>query len=137
MGEAADVVRSAFGRFNAGDLDGMTELLDRDVEFHELPTIPGSGTYRGPDGVRRWAETVVEPFEELRFGFEDAEERGEWIAVETFIDGRGRGSGAAVQMRMTTVWRVRDGAIVYHHGYRDRAEALRAIEAGAASREGA
>jgi ketosteroid isomerase-like protein len=135
MGEAADVVRSAFERFNAGDLDGMAELLDPDVEFHELPMIPGSGTYRGPDGVRRWAETVVEPIEELRFEFEDADERGEWIAVRTFIDGRGRGSGAEVQMRMSTLWRVRDGVILYHRGYQEHTEALAAIEASAGSRE--
>jgi uncharacterized protein len=129
MGEAADVVRSVFERFNEGDLDGMVELLDPEIEFHELPMIPGSGVYRGRDDVRRWAETVVEPFETLRFVFEGGDERGEWIAVRTFIDGRGRGSGAEVQMRMSTLWRVRDGAIVYHRGYQDHAEALRAIEA--------
>jgi ketosteroid isomerase-like protein len=128
VSEAADVVRSAFERFNAGDIDGLMELLDPDVEFHELPMIPGSGTYVGRDGVRRWAETVVEPFEELRFEFEDADERGEWIAARTFIEGRGRGSGADVRMRMSTVWRVRGGAIRYHHGYREHAEALRAID---------
>jgi ketosteroid isomerase-like protein len=127
VGEAADVVRSVFERFNAGDLDGVMELLDPEVEFNELPMIPGSGTYRGREGVRRWAETVVEPFETLQFVFEDADERGEWIAVRTFIDGRGRGSGAEVQMRMTTVWRVRDGAIVYHRGYQDHTEALEAL----------
>jgi ketosteroid isomerase-like protein len=130
MGEAADVVRSVFERFNAGDLDGMTELLAADVEFYELPMVPGSGTYRGRDDVRRWAETVVDPFETLRFEFEDAEERGEWIAVRTFIDGRGRGSGAEVQMRMSTVWRVRGGEILYHRGYQEHADALRAIEEG-------
>jgi ketosteroid isomerase-like protein len=128
VGEAADVVRGVFERFNAGDIEGLAGLLAADVEFHELPMVPGSGTYRGRDGVRRWAETVVDPFETLRFGFEEADERGEWIAVRTFIDGRGRGSGAEVQMRMWTVWRVRDGEILYHRGYQERADAQRAIE---------
>jgi hypothetical protein len=82
--------------------------------------------------VRRWAETVVEPFEELRFEFGDADERGEWIVVRTFVDGRGRGSGAELQMRMSGVWRVRDRLIVYHRGYQEHADALRAVEEGAA-----
>jgi len=129
MSEAADIVRRSFERFSANDVDGVLELMDPEVQFHDVPEIPGSTTYRGHEGIRRWWATVKEPMEELRFEFVDVTEGEEKLAVVTRAVGRGRGSGAEVDWTFTTVWGVRDGLIYYHQGYADHAEALRAIGA--------
>jgi ketosteroid isomerase-like protein len=129
MSQGADIVRRSFERFSANDVDGVLELMDPDVQFHDVPEIPGSTTYRGHEGIRRWWATVKEPMEELRFEFVDVTEGEEKLAVVTRAVGRGRGSGAEVDWTFTTVWGVRDGLIYYHQGYADHAEALRAIGA--------
>jgi ketosteroid isomerase-like protein len=129
MSEGADIVRRSFERFSADDVDGVLELMDPEVQFHDVPEIPGSTTYRGHEGIRRWWATVKEPMEELRFEFVDVTEGEEKLAVVTRAVGRGRGSGAEVDWTFTTVWGVRDGLIYYHQGYADHAEALRAIGA--------
>ncbi len=129
MSEGADIVRRSFERFSANDVDGVLELMDPEVQFHDVPEIPGSTTYRGHEGIRRWWATVKEPMEELRFEFVDVTEGEEKLAVVTRAVGRGRGSGAEVDWTFTTVWGVRDGLIYYHQGYADHAEALRAIGA--------
>jgi ketosteroid isomerase-like protein len=41
LGEAADVIRAAFQRANAGDPNGLAALCDETVEFHDVPEIPG------------------------------------------------------------------------------------------------
>jgi ketosteroid isomerase-like protein len=129
VSEGADVVRRSFERFSANDVDGALELMDPEVQFHDVPEIPGSTTYRGHEGIRRWWATVKEPMEELRFEFVDVTEGEEKLAVVTRAVGRGRGSGAEVDWTFTTVWGVRDGLSYYHQGYADHAEALRAIGA--------
>jgi uncharacterized protein len=129
MSQGADIVRRSFERFSANDVDGVLELMDPEVQFHDVPEIPGSTTYRGHEGIRRWWATVKEPMEELRFEFVDVTEGEEKLAVVTRAVGRGRGSGAEVDWTFTTVWGVRDGLIYYHQGYADHAEALRAIGA--------
>jgi len=129
MSEGADIVRRSFERFSANDVDGVLELMDPEVQFHDVPEIPGSTTYRGHEGIRRWWATVKEPMEELRFEFVDVTEGEEKLAVVTRAVGRGRGAGAEVDWTFTTVWGVRDGLIYYHQGYADHAEALRAIGA--------
>ncbi|MEK6271908.1 MAG: nuclear transport factor 2 family protein [Actinomycetota bacterium] len=68
--------------------------------------------------------------DELRFEFGEVTEGGEEFAVVTRAIGRGRGSGVEVEWTFTTVWRVREGLIGYHHGYSDHDDALRAIGAG-------
>jgi ketosteroid isomerase-like protein len=129
VGEVSEIVRLGFERFNDDDLDGFLELLAPEIEFHDVPEIPGSTVYRGPDGIRRWWRTVKEPLEELRFEFGHATEAGSRLAVVTRAVGRGRGSGAAVDWTFSTVWGVHDGLIDYHHGYGEHSEALRAIGA--------
>jgi len=67
VGEAAEIVRQSIECFNADDIEGFLELFDAEMEFHDVPEIPGSTVYRGHEGMRRWWTTVKEPLEELRF----------------------------------------------------------------------
>ncbi len=128
MGEAADVVRAAYARANDNDPDGLVALCDTSIEFHDVPEIPGSTTYRGPDGVRDWLHTVHEISDDLRLQPWEIEERGNAVLVETSAEMHGRASGAEVGWRFWTVWRVHDGLITYHHGYSRREDAVEDFE---------
>lgn len=126
MGEAADVVRAAFHRANAGDPDGLAALCHEAVEFHDVPEIPGSGIYSGRDGIRDWLQTVRADDQQLQIW--GLAERQDAVLVETSAEMSGRASGAEVDWRFWTVWRVRDGLITYHHGYSRREDAVADLE---------
>lgn len=81
MSQAADIVRRSFERFNANDIDGLLELMDPEVQFHDVPEIPRSTTYRGHEGIRRWWTTIKEPLEELRFEVVELKEGEDKLAV--------------------------------------------------------
>jgi ketosteroid isomerase-like protein len=124
MGEAADLVGAAFERANANDPDGLAALCDPGIEFHDVPEIPGATTYRGHDGVRDWLRTVHEISDDLHLQVGELEELDDAVLVKTSAEMHGRASGAGVDWRFWTVWRVRDGLITYHHGYSRREGAL-------------
>jgi ketosteroid isomerase-like protein len=124
LGEALDLVRAAFERANANDPDGLAALCDESVEFHDVPEIPGSTTYRGHAGIRDWLGSVHDVSDDIEFQIWELEEHGDAVLVETSAEMRGRASGADVGWRFWTVWRVRDGLITYHHGYSQREDAL-------------
>ena len=128
MGEAADVVRRAFELANANDPDGLAAISHPEIEFHDVPEIPGSTTYRGQDGVRQWLRSVHEVSEDLQLQMWELEESGDAVLVETSAELSGRASGAEVGWRFWTVWRVRDGLITYHHGYSSREAAVADFE---------
>jgi len=130
LGEAAAVVRAAFDRANAGDPDGLAALCHEAVEFHDVPEITGSRIYRGRDGIREWLRTVREVSDDLQLQIWDLAERQEAVLVETSAEMSGRASGAEVDWRFWTVWRVRDGLITYHHGYSRREDAVADLEGG-------
>lgn len=124
MGKTLDVVRAAFERANANDPDGLASLCDESVEFSDVPEIPGSTTYRGRDGIRGWLRSVHDISDDLELQVLDTEEHGDAVLVETGASMQGRASGAEVDWRFWTVWRVKDGLITYHHGYSRREDAI-------------
>jgi ketosteroid isomerase-like protein len=130
VGDAADLVRAAFERANANDPDGLAALCDESVEFHDVPEIPGSKVFRGHDGIREWLANAHEISDDVQFQLGEVEERDDAVMVETTVDMRGRASGAEVDWRFWTVWRVRDGLITYHHGYSRREDAVADLDAG-------
>ena len=130
MGEAADVTRRAFALTNAYDTEGMAAIADPEIEFHDVPEIPGSKTYHGREGLLDWMRTVREASDDLRFEIWELEENGEAVMVETSAEMHGKASGAEVGWRFWTVWRVRDGLITYHHGYSSREDARKDFEKG-------
>lgn len=128
MGEAADVVRLATERLNEGDVEGFVELCSKRIRWHDVPEIPGSRVYEGPEEVREWAEGVREVSVDLRFSYDELTERGDSVMAETSADMTGSRSGAEVGWRFWTVWRVSDGHVTYHHGYSEREAALADLE---------
>jgi ketosteroid isomerase-like protein len=130
VGETADVVRLATERLNDGDVDGFIDLCSKRITFQDVPEVPGSRFYQGPDEVRQWAEGLRDVSEDLKFTYWDIEENGDAMMAETEADMTGASSGAEVGWRFWTVWRVKNGKITYHHGYSVREDALADLEKG-------
>ena len=128
MGEALDLVRLAVRQVNEGDIDGFVELCSPKIRLQDVPEIPGSRLYEGPDEARQWAEGVREVGADLRLTLWEVRERENAVLAETSADMTGSRSGAEVGWRFWTVWRIREGLIAYHHGYSRREEALADFE---------
>jgi ketosteroid isomerase-like protein len=123
VGEAADVVRLSYRRFNEGDIDGWLETISPRVEWHDVPEIPGSRTYRGRDEVRQFADDLLDLAERIDFSINELTESGDSVMADLYVDIVSR-SGADLGWRAYTVFRISDGLILYYHGYSDRDEAL-------------
>ena len=130
MGEPLDVVRAAAARLNDRDVDGFVALCSKRIRFQDVPEIPGSRLYQGPDEVREWAEGVLEVGADVRFALWETEERGDAVLADTSVEMTGSRSGAPVSWRFWTVWRVKGGLIAYHHGYSVREDAQADLEGG-------
>jgi ketosteroid isomerase-like protein len=85
-------------------------------------------TYRGHEGVRRFFREWLTPFESFYAHPEEFIDAGEAVVVRVRQGGRGKLSGAEVEMApYWQVYRLRDGRAIRIEIYLDPGEALKAV----------
>jgi ketosteroid isomerase-like protein len=115
------------------DAEAVREMLgiaySPDIELTTLAIPLGldvSNSYRGLDGLVEYLRTWLEPFSEYVVNTLDYIEAGDCVLVPSRQFGVGAGSGARVELELTTLSELRDGKIVRVHQYDTLEEALEA-----------
>jgi ketosteroid isomerase-like protein len=138
--ENVETVRSMlepFAGINIAAIDlGSEEIRETvardyspDVELRTLASGLGSGVdelYRGRDGLIQYLREWLEPFSEYVVENLDYVEADDCVLVPTRQWGIGSGSGARVEIELTTLYELRDGRIARIHQYDSFEEALEA-----------
>ena len=126
-----ETMRLAYERLNSGDIDGFLQLCATDFEFSDLPAAPGSGTHIGHDANRAWLAEMRQAIEDLRFEPDEIiDAGGDRVVVVCRVVGRGKVSGAKLDMLTFNVWTVSNGSIVSCITYDHYAEAVEAAALG-------
>jgi ketosteroid isomerase-like protein len=128
--ENVEIVRRSFEAFSRGDFDAAFSTFGPDPEWCTAADEPDRQTHRGIDGLRRFADSLAEPWMDRFEGvmeFEGFIERGSWVVVPWRARVRGRGSGIPVDLSETYAVRVQEAKIVRVEEYRSKAQALEAV----------
>jgi ketosteroid isomerase-like protein len=115
---SAEVIRQALGRAYSPDIELTTLAIPLGLDV--------SDSYRGLDGVVEYLRTWLDPFSEYHVENLDYVDAGECVLVPSRQWGVGSGSGARVELELTTLHEVRDGRITRVHQYDTMDEALEA-----------
>jgi ketosteroid isomerase-like protein len=128
-----EIIRHGYDLYDRGDMDGFTAICDPEVEIRPiLGAALASDVYRGRDGVRRWREDIFDAMD-LRVELLDVEPVGDDRYLTTVrFHGRGRASGANVDLLVGQVLTVRDGVLHRLDGYAEPAQARAALGLGEA-----
>jgi uncharacterized protein len=122
-----EIVHRAIEAWTRRDLDGALEDLhpDAEVDWSESSGVQ-RGVYVGIEEIRRFWGEWLDLFEEIEVRPEAFIDAGEHVVVPNRTYMRGR-DGIEVDAGSTSVWRLRDGKIVWHRLYQDKEAALEAI----------
>ena len=123
-----EVIRQAWAGFSRGDVAGLLENLDPDIEVVPFGAKMEGKLYRGHQGVQDWWQREIlanwEVFETLPEEFRRVGDRilvfGRWVA-------RGKTSGVDLQVPATWIVDMREGKIARWQTYTDRGEAVAAL----------
>jgi ketosteroid isomerase-like protein len=124
--ENVELVRRGLEAFNLGDFDAALEFADPEVEWHDAPDMPDTGTYLGHDAVRKRWEAMHEALDGFYAEPERFFDAGDQVVVFLRVGGTGRGSGIPVDRRVAHVWTIRNGKGTRVDVYTDRDKALEA-----------
>jgi ketosteroid isomerase-like protein len=121
-----EVVRRAYDAFRRRDLEKFLSCIAREVEF-QSHVLEVEGVYRGHEGARAWWNGVLDVFPDWRPEVVDAREVGGRVVVRARAEGRGTGSGIALQRDIWQVAEVHNGQITSWAFFRTEQEALAAV----------
>ena len=124
--EDVQAVRNAFGAFERDGIDGLLAHLDLEIEWTTTGEFLESAVYRGHEAVRGYLTSLLGEFEEVHVEATELIDAGDQVLVSLRLSGRGRRSGAPVELTMTQISTGRDGLALRIRNYPTKAEALEA-----------
>jgi ketosteroid isomerase-like protein len=129
--ENVEAFRRGLEAGNRGDIDGLLEALDPQIEWHSAlhAFLAGETTvYRGHDGVREMLGDLYEAFDEIHVEISDVHDFGDRVVAIGRTRAHGGASGADVETPIAYLTEFRDGRAISIRGYFDAREALDAAE---------
>lgn len=125
--ENLEIIRKIAEAFNAGGLDAVRQYYDPEIEWHEEPSFPEAGVYRGIDEVLAYTGQFIAEFEDLRYETEELTAAGDHVVANLRITGTGKTSGAGFEQSAWWAFTFRDGRVVQVFAYLDKDAALKAV----------
>jgi len=126
--ERIELVQRAYDAFARGDLPGLFALMAPEVEVSQSPELPWGGHYRGHAEVRQFLIKLTQHIQS-RVEVERLIDAGEHVVAMGWTRGTVRATGAAFDVPVAHVWKVRDGRLLRFYAYIDNAKMLAALHA--------
>jgi ketosteroid isomerase-like protein len=121
-----EIVRAAYEGLGNGDYDRFFAAWTDETEFHEAPSLPYGGIYRGVTASRRGvAKLVFGTWEDFTFQILQFGAGGDLVFAHVIISGIGRKTGKSFSMPIVEMWRLKNGkAIEFRPFYFDTARCV-------------
>jgi ketosteroid isomerase-like protein len=125
-----EIVHVAYEAWSRRDVEALLEVVHPDAEARPiLGANIGASVYRGRDGLRQWFKDLHQEWESFQTRVTRIDESGDRALCTIDIHARGRASGVVIEGELYHVVELRDGLILRLEAFRDRSEAMRALEA--------
>jgi uncharacterized protein len=128
--ENVEVVREIYHAVTRRDTETVFALYDPEVEWDfsrsSHKNVTGTTSYQGHDGLRRWWRVWGEVWTDYEDRLDELIEAGEQVISVITLRGRGRVSGAQVEVEQYGVWTLRRGKVIHVAWFDSREEALEA-----------
>lgn len=98
------VLRDAYRRFNEDGIEAILALLDQEIEWHDLPQLPGATVHRGHRGVARMLSMLFDALERYQIEVEKVLDTGQEVVAVVWVSAWGRGSRVPLKYVRAHVW---------------------------------
>jgi len=125
--ENVEIVRKLSEEFSRGSVDAVRPFFHPDITWHEDPSFPEAGVYRGIDAVVEYSRQFIAEFSEIHYEVGECIDFGDDVIASMHIRGKGKTSGAAFELSAWWALTIRDRMVVRGFAYLDRDRALQAV----------
>ena len=107
-----NIIKTAYGELLKGNTDAFFAAVTEETEFHEAPSLPYAGVYRGLKEVKRGVNLMFNAWEDFTFQVLQYGAGGDLVFVHVMISGIGRKTGKSFSMPIVEMWLLKDGKVV-------------------------
>jgi ketosteroid isomerase-like protein len=129
--ENVELVRAAWEAWERRDMDALFGFYDAAIVWDQTGyggSLDFAGVYNGHEGVRQFFRRWLAPFENYYAQAEEFTEAGDAVVVRVRQGGRGKTSGAEVEMPpYWQVYRLKGGRAARIEVYGSRSEAFASV----------
>ena len=123
-----DIVRLVYAEWGRGNFKPRFDFYDDEMEWGWSSEFPGlAGVYRDPETRNKRLHEWLSPWEHWTCEATEYIENGDQVVVLCRYRGRGKGSGAEVDVAGAHVWKLRGGKVVRLEVFADAATALASV----------
>jgi uncharacterized protein len=127
--ENVEIMRWGYEAWNRRDFDQILELADPEIEWtfaEGFMPLPGAdAVYHGHEGVRRFWETFIDPWEQIAIEVEELRDSGDRVVAFIRFRAVAR-DGLTVDAPFAHVITFRESRVIRFEAFDDRAQALEA-----------
>jgi ketosteroid isomerase-like protein len=109
-----------------GDYDAAVREFDAEAIWHNTGAFPGPTICSGPAEIAAFWKALFETFEDAKMDIEETAEIDDTVVVGLHSQGRGKTSGAPVDVRWGMSFRLERGRIIRADVYGEYGRALEA-----------
>src|SRR5918995_271 len=128
--ENVEIVRRVYEAAAHRDATTVLDLYDPEVELDvsrlQIVGFMGRDLYRGHEGLRSFFHEWHDAWERIEYDYDELIDVGDQVVSVVTRRGRGRASGADVELHVALLWTIRKGKVGGVVWFPTRAEALEA-----------
>lgn len=125
--ENVELMHRLVDAFNQGGLDAALPFFDDDIVWHEDPSFPEAGVFRGKEAWTAYARQFLGAFGRVQYDLREVIHEDDRVVVNIGMRGEGTSSGAGFDLSAWWAYIVRDGRITECFSYLERERALEAV----------
>ena len=121
------IIESMWVAWHGDDMTDWFGFFDPGAVWQTRDDEPDAGVYEGHAGIARLMDFWADNFDALVVEPEEYVDAGDSVVVPSVVRGRGKTSGAPVELHYSFVWTLRDGKIVAVREYQSKEDAFEAL----------
>lgn len=131
-----EILDFGFDAFNRGDFDAAVTYFDPDIVWLDPSEVPDAGVHHGPEQVKALWRSFAEQWTDMRMDPLEFAESGDRTLVRVHFSGKGRESGAPMEIEFFQLWTIRDACALRVDSFLSREAAEEALHAQVPTRGG-
>ncbi|MCW9707281.1 nuclear transport factor 2 family protein [Fodinibius salsisoli] len=106
-----DLAKTGYKKFADGDIEGVLDMFDPNIEWHEcqgFPFIEGNGVFKGPEAVAKEVLNLIpEYYENFNIEIEELMECDDRVIMTGYYTGTWKATGKKFKANAVHVWTVK------------------------------